>query len=141
MFDATVAGNLGKDAELRTAGSGQVLGFSVAATTGFGQREQTNWVNCSIWGKRGEALAQYLKKGTPVTVTGEITTREYEGKTYLEMNVYNVKLQGGRDNGAQQQQAAPSNQQNQQAAQPDHNVYEDDIPFANPLRGRIGLMI
>lgn len=125
MFDATVAGNLGKDAELRTAGEGQVLGFSVAATTGFGQREQTNWVNCSIWGKRGEVLAQYLKKGTPVTVTGEITTREYEGKTYLEMNVYNVKLQGGRDSGAQQQNAPAQSQQSASAV----DGFDSDIPF------------
>ena len=129
MFDATVAGNLGKDAELRTAGSGQVLSFSVAATTGFGQREQTNWVNCSIWGKRGEALAQYLKKGTPVTVTGEITTREYEGKTYIEMNVYNVKLQGrSNDSGGN----APAQQRQQKqpapAAEQDDN-YDESIPF------------
>ena len=129
MFDATVAGNLGKDAELRTAGSGQVLSFSVAATTGFGQREQTNWVNCSIWGKRGEALAQYLKKGTPVTVTGEITTREYEGKTYIEMNVYNVKLQGRANNSGGN---APAQQQPQKQPAPaagQSDTYDDDIPF------------
>lgn len=131
MFDATVAGNLGRDAELRQAGSNQVLGFSVAATTGFGQREQTNWVNCSIWGKRGEALAQYLTKGTPVTVTGEITTREYEGKTYLELNVYNVKLQGRASGaGGQQGSATPADPAATVPQYDESEPFDDsDIPF------------
>ena len=57
-------GRLGRDAELRTTQSGEkVLGFAVANDVGFGERKQTLWADCSLWGRRAEALAQYLTKG------------------------------------------------------------------------------
>lgn len=127
MLYATAAGNLGKDAELRQAGGSSVLNFSIATISGYGDRKQTNWVNCAVWGKRAEALAQYLKKGDKVTAVGELSTRLHDGKTYLEMNVSEVILQGG-----QQQQQAPTHQpQNTQpaAAHPMDVDADEDIPF------------
>jgi single-stranded DNA-binding protein len=35
------------------------------------------WIDCALWGKRAEALAQYLVKGTPVTVCGDVDIRTY----------------------------------------------------------------
>lgn len=137
MIIVTLAGNLGRDAELKAVGDSSVLSFNVAAKSGYGQREQTLWVSCALWGKRGETLAQYLTKGSQVTVIGELSTREYDGKTYLECRVSEVKLQGG--GGAQQvpQQNAPHqqapqshvHQSQQQAPQAGFNQHDDDIPF------------
>lgn len=127
MIIATVAGNVGKDAELRDAGGTSVLGFSVAGTAGWGDREQTLWFNCSIWGKRGESLAQYIKKGTRVTVNGELSQREYEGKQYLELRVEHIKLQDAKASG-QQAPAAPAAQR-APAAPAVADSYDDDIPF------------
>lgn len=111
MISITVAGRLGKDSELRQAGSSQVLSFSVAGDTGFGDRKQSHWFNCSLWGNQGVALQQYLKKGQQVTVIGEYSEREYDGKQYKELRVNQIELQGGRSDGQQQNNNGYNNQQ------------------------------
>ncbi len=95
MKTITIAGNLGRDAELRNAGQSQVLGFAVAVEHRDGQNKSTIWFDCSLWGKRGEALAQYLTKGTKVAVSGDLSMREHNGKTYLQVRADQVSLLGG----------------------------------------------
>ena len=142
MIEVIVAGNLTKDAELRQAGNSQVCGFSVAADTGFGDKKQTLFFSCSLWGNQGAALAQYLKKGNPVTVIGEMSEREYDGKQYKEIRVNSIKLQGGRNDNQQnnqgynnQQSAQPPQQgfNNQMSQSPrttmNNAVIDDDCPF------------
>lgn len=117
-------GNLGKDARMGSAGGTSVCNFSVAVRSGFGQNEQTLWVDCALWGKRAEGqLPGYLTKGKKVAVSGELGTREHEGKTYLTCQVNDVTLCGGGDGGqggAQQQPSHPA------APAP---VDQDDVPF------------
>tara|TARA_R110000787_G_scaffold193035_6_gene304604 strand:- start:560 stop:934 length:375 start_codon:yes stop_codon:yes gene_type:complete len=93
-------GNIGKDAELRNTNSGTaILNFAVPVKSGYGERESTTWVNCSLFGKRAESLQRYLVKGTPVAVNGELSLRKYpkndgsEG-TSLEVNVNDVTMMG-----------------------------------------------
>lgn len=139
MINVTVAGRLGKDAETRQAGNSSVTGFSVAGDTGFGDRRQSHWFNCSLWGKRGEAMQQYLRKGQEVVVIGEYSEREYNGKQYKELNVLDVKLMGGQQQNQQQsnpqQRQAPqqqfNNQMNQQPQRQtmDNAVVDEEIPF------------
>ena len=80
-------GRLGKDAETREAGSTTVTSFSIANNVGFGDKKQTMWYDCSLWGKQGERMAQYLKKGTMVFVSGEFSEREYKDKIYKQLEV------------------------------------------------------
>lgn len=117
----TASGNIGRDAEVRNAGGTSVAGFSLAVKSGYGDKAQTVWVDCSIWGKQAESgLVQYLKKGQFVVVTGELGTREHEGKTYVTLRVNNVTLGGKQDaqktaQGQQQQgYQQPQQQQRQQ---------------------------
>ena len=113
-----IAGRLGKDAALRRTQDGTaVLGFSVAVDDGYGQNKSTMWFDCSVWGKRAEALAQYLTKGTAVAVSGEFGTREHEGRTYLTVRVDNVAMQGG----GQQRDAG--------ATEPASQELDDEIPY------------
>ena len=98
----TIAGRLGKDAETRNTQAGdQVTGFTVAVDEGFGDKKRTLWFDCSFWGRRGAAVAQYLTKGSSVTVSGELSTREYEGKTYLTVRAHDLTLQGGNSQSGQ----------------------------------------
>lgn len=101
MIHGSFAGNVGRDAEVRNAGGTPVCGFSVAVTMGFGDKQTTQWVNCSLWGKRAESVAQYLTKGKQVTVWGQLSLRSYEGKsgpaTSLECRVDELKLHKGAD--------------------------------------------
>ena len=119
MINVTVAGRLGKDAELRQAGNSQVCSFSVAGDTGFGERKQSHWFNCSLWGNQGAALQQYLLKGQQVTVIGEFSEREHNGKYYKELRVNNIELQGSKgDNQNNQQGYQQQPSQNNQAPNP-----------------------
>lgn len=95
MIYGTVIGNLGGAAETKTISTGKlVTNFSIAAKNGR-DKDATVWVRCALWGARGEKVAQYLEKGTRVTVMGVITTREHNGKTYVECDVQELALQGG----------------------------------------------
>jgi single-strand DNA-binding protein len=101
MIVLTATGRVGKDAELRSTNSGEkILSFSVGSDMGFGQNKTTIWLDCSIWGKRGESLAPYILKGASVTVIGEFGQRSYQNKqgetvTATTIKVLEVALQGG----------------------------------------------
>lgn len=131
-------GRIGKDAITRFTGSGDpVTGFTVAVDSGFGDKKQTIWMDCSAWGKRWEGVAPYLVKGSQVFVQGELGTREHEGKTYLTIRVADLKLVGGKKDGdapAQRQerqapQRTPPPSRDSSYGEPD----DSDIPFA-PFR-------
>ena len=103
----TFTGRLGADGELRTTQSGEkVLGFRVANDVGFGERKTTQWVDCSIWGRRAEALAPHLTKGKQVVVSGEVTLREYEKRdgtrgAGLSVRVNEIDFTGGAREGGE----------------------------------------
>ena len=94
MLNITAHGNLGKDPELKDLGGNQVANFSIAVRTG---KDETTWINCTVWGKRAEVVMQYLHKGDKVTVAGSGKVRTYqakdgtEGKS-LELNVSDFTL-------------------------------------------------
>ena len=119
-----VSGNIGKDAVVRKAGEQSVAGFSLAMKSGYGEKAQTIWLDCSLWGKQAESgLVQYLKKGQFVVLSGELGTREHEGKTYLTLRVNDVTL-GGKSEQSNQQ---PQQQPQRQAQQPQHG-YQQPMP-------------
>lgn len=130
----TVLGNLGRDAEVKSIGGSSVANFSVAMTTGFGDRKQTIWLDCALWGKQAESgLINYLKKGQQVSVSGEMGTREHNGKTYITLRVNQISLAGGSQGQGQgqepqQMQAAPQQQGNYSSA-PNMGDMDDSIPF------------
>lgn len=123
MKSLTIAGRLTKDAVTREAGSDKVTGFSVAVDERSNKEKSTLFFDCSMWGKRGETLAQYLTKGSSVTVAGDLGTREYEGKTYLTLRVNDVTLQGGKPSA----DASQSSDYNKTAS-PDY-MDDKDLPF------------
>lgn len=129
----TFTGRMGGNAELRTTPAGKsVCQFSVAVDSGFGDKKATNWVRCTLWEKRGEALAPYLLKGDMVSVSGELRLHEYEIKgekrASLEVNVREVTLCGGsaKPNNALDN-AIPANA----VSQPEIGFDDLDIPFSN----------
>jgi single-strand DNA-binding protein len=125
MKNITIAGRITKDAELRNTNAGdKVTGFSVAVDDRSAKEASTIFFECTLWGNRGDKLAQYLTKGSSVTVTGDLTKREYEGKTYLGVRVDNLTLQGGKHGGGEGSASdKPSNK-----ARESYDL-NDDIPF------------
>lgn len=141
-------GNLGRDPEVRYLPSGEaVANISVACTekwkdknTGE-QKEQTEWVKVSFFGKLAEIAGQYLKKGGQVYIEGALRTRKYTDKDGVEkyateIRADTMKMLGGRDSGQgehsappAQRQAAPQRQQAPAAAGSGFDDMDSDIPF------------
>lgn len=68
--------------------------FTLAARTG---KEETTWINCSVWGTRAQTVIQYLKKGSKITVAGQgkmksYTTKDGDEKQSLNLNVTDFTL-------------------------------------------------
>jgi len=104
LSSITIAGHLGRDAELKNVGDSQVCSFSVAVTKRRKGNESTAWYACQLWGTRGERLAEHLTKGKAVIVVGELVPREYKGKkdemrTSLDINVQTIEFAGGSSAG------------------------------------------
>lgn len=84
---AIITGNLTRDPELRNTPNGaSVCSFSVAVNRVYRdsngeQREDVSFIDCSAWGRLGEMISQYAKKGTGVLVSGRLDQRSWEDKT------------------------------------------------------------
>jgi single-strand DNA-binding protein len=122
-----ITGSLPRDCETKRTQTGTAITeFTVPYDVGFGDRKQTVWAKCSLFGKRAETLAQYLTKGTMVMVTGtalpEAWIKDGEAKCGLKVNVSDVELHGGK----------PS-QDRKQSAQGSYDAppsdMDDSIPF------------
>jgi single-strand DNA-binding protein len=124
----TVAGSLGKDAEIKYLANGDAIcNFSVADSQG--REKPTIWWNCGLYGKRAESLSKYLTKGQAVTVTGSVSEREWTDKDgnkrkSMDVRVSDVALQGGRKDAEPQQErsAAPK-------PAPAFDEDDSDLPF------------
>lgn len=113
-------GNLTRDIEMRTTPSGQtVANFSLAVSRSWkdqsGQtQDQTSFINCVAWGKPGEIIAQYVKKGDPLLVSGRLDQRSWDDKesgqkrSTVEVNVEDFNFIGGRSSDGGGNFSAPS---------------------------------
>lgn len=76
-----ITGRLTKDAEFKTLSSGKhMTEISCAVNTGFGQYKKTTYVKVSVWGDSLQKLVPYLKKGSLIATSGELTTNEWTSK-------------------------------------------------------------
>jgi single-strand DNA-binding protein len=135
------SGNLGSDAEVRYTPNGTaVLQFSVAMSSGYGDKKKTEWVRCSQWGKVAEStLKDYLKKGTAVFVTGEMSLNTYQAndntvRTSINLTCHSIDLISGKkqETNSAPPPKPPANKPPAQKGQPpnmDDVPYDDDIPF------------
>lgn len=128
---ATAVGNLGKDAEYKVSqdGKGRCT-FSVATTTGYGDNKVTTWVDVTRFGAGAEGLSKLLTKGTKVTAIGELSTREHNGKTYVQMRADHVILQGGKQGERQSgtDTAREYGYSRPQGPQPTSEYLDDELP-------------
>lgn len=131
----TFSGNLGKDAEQKfTQGGDSIVSFSVPVTSGFGQKEKTAWIKCDLFGKRGDSVLPFLKKGQLVAVSGEFSLDEWTGKegdkrVTAQVRVNDVQLMGRKDG---QSENVPAQKPANSAKPAKQDAFDDDsdqIPF------------
>ena len=82
-----ITGRLTKDCDIQYYESGKVKSkFTLAVDSYMNKEKFTSFINCEIWGKQAEYAGEYFKKGSLVSVFGELTSNEYNGKMYYSIN-------------------------------------------------------
>lgn len=91
-----IAGNLTRDPEtFNAAGSGTTVAKFGIAINEYSEhaedKKRTTFVDCVCFGKRGEALAKYLEKGSPIFIRGRLSFSTWKdkdsGATRTKLNV------------------------------------------------------
>lgn len=125
-----ISGNVGRDPELRETQSGmQVCRFSVCVNdrrkNGNEWEDVPNWVDVTFFGKRGEAIAKHVSKGTHVTIQGKLHESKWQAKDGQKRR--NLEVVGKEidwvSSGQRQQEPA------QEPTDDSAGVYDEDIPF------------
>lgn len=129
MNNWNFTGRLGRDAEVRFLPNGDAItSFSVAVDFGYGEKKGSIWPRCTMFGKRGEAVAPYLKKGTQVAISGELAQNKWTNKEgveqlSLEVRVNDLTLVGGKTG---EPNEAPAKTK---AASATPDDFDSDVPF------------
>jgi single-strand DNA-binding protein len=107
-----LTGNLTRDPELRSTGSGlSVCSLRIATNTRRKDQATGDWVDkanyfdVTVWGAQGENCARFLSKGRPVAIDGRLEWREWETqdghkRQAVEIVADSVQFLGGRDDSA-----------------------------------------
>lgn len=109
--NVTITGNLTRDPELRTTGSGtSVMQFSVAVNDRVKNSsgewvDRPNYIDCTMFGTRAESLSKLLRKGSKVGIVGKLhwSSWEQDGRKRSKVEVWpeTVELLTPKQNGAQ----------------------------------------
>ena len=128
-------GRLTKDPELRyTNNKTPVCSFTIAVNNGYGEKQQTDFINCLAWNKTAEFVTKYFAKGKMIIVIGRITTRSWEtqdGKRAYATEVVANEVNFGETKSSQlntHQTAAQQPMQDDDDFTP-LDEEDDDLPF------------
>jgi single-strand DNA-binding protein len=141
-------GNVGKDPEIRSTGSGtMVANFTLATSDRFQDaqgnwQDRTEWHNLVAFKRLAEIVRDYVKKGSKLYIEGKIQTRSWEDKDTkakryrTEIIVNDLSLLSARDDSGPYSRstgAAANEDQRPPAGQDDYaqstGISDDDIPF------------
>ena len=131
-------GNIGQSAELKyLPDSTPVAQFSFALQAGYGDKQVTTWLRCSIFGKRAETLTPMLTKGTRIGITGELTNRPYTDKQgvekySLELRVSDVTLLGSKSDAVHETRTSAKAEQSEKVTFMDgmnEEAFDQESPF------------
>ena len=142
--NVTLVGRLTKDIDLKYTSNGlAVAQFTLAVARDFANQngeKETDFINCVMWRKSAETLANYAKKGSLIGVVGRIQTRSYDNQqgqrvyvTEVNAERFNFLEKKAENTQANNQPSfsnpqASSNQQNPLGGQT-LTINADDLPF------------
>ena len=147
-----LVGNCTRDPEVRYTPKGTAvtdLGLAMNryySSDGGEKREETTFVDVTLWGRQAEVAAEYLKKGRPVYIEGRLQMDSWEDKnsgqkrSKLKVVGEQMQLLGSREGGGgggggfqQERESAPPQQESQETGGNDGAQFssgdDDDIPF------------
>lgn len=135
MNTVNILGRMVASPELRATQSGKyVTGFTIAVNDGWGDNQKTYYVDCVAWQKSAELIAQHFPKGARISITGKLTTRQYEDKAGNKRKSVEVLVQdfdfldSKKSDSSQQKHGSQSNDPFANDSKV-VDISDDDMPF------------
>lgn len=140
MNNITIVGRLTRDPETRTNNNGNSqTRFTVAVDRGKkkgGEDLGTDFIPVSFWGKQGEVIQQYFKKGSAIAVIGALRIENYTDKdgnkkTWTDIQGNHFEFVERKSTGGGGGESAPANNApaQQDAPSDSFSAADDDMPF------------
>jgi len=133
---AVLQGNLTKNAELLYAPNGTAIGkFTIAVNRKIKEKEETLFMDCTIFGKYAESMVKYLSKGRKITVNGYLRQENWvdnngNKRSKIVLIVDNIAFCSSNNNSnSENSQNSTSNTQESSTDYNSINIDEEDIPF------------
>lgn len=141
-----MVGNLTRDPELKyTSGGTALCKFGIATSRQFKRKngqggEEVCFITCVAWGKGGELITEYMRKGSQMLVEGRLTFSTWQGKddkkhSKHEISVENFTFLGrskGQSDSPPQTREQEESQEQPAAEQTSSSLpgdEEDEVPF------------
>lgn len=129
-----LVGHLGQDPEIKNASSGSAIANISLATseswknkTTGSKEEKTEWHRVVFFGKLAEIVGQYVKKGQQIYIEGRLQTRKWQDQSGQDRYTTEIVANEMQMVGGSQERASNSGAQSN--LQPEHDPFDDDIPF------------
>lgn len=139
MNKTILLGNLTRDPELRTTPTGKAVAqFAVAVNRrASSDREETLFMDCEAWEKRGEAIAKFFTKGRQILVEGHLRLEQWEDKngggkrSRVKLVVENFHFTGRKEDAERRTEDAgqPPVAGGLPPGVPAPRINDDDVPF------------
>ena len=141
LNSVNLCGRLTHDIDLRYTNSGKAVGsFSLAVNRNFKNSDgdyEADFINCTIWGKSAENLANFVSKGSLINVSGRLNTRNYDNKqgqkVYVtEVIVEQFDLLDSKNKGKKVNQTGSKNHQSKDPFANNGSaidITDDSLPF------------
>lgn len=126
MNKIVIHGHLGRDPELKTyknakGEDGKLVSFAVGVSRTTG--DETDWFDCTAFGKTAEVIDKFLRKGSEVIIEGAMESRKYEAKDGSKRTAWGIRVERFEFCGKKGDVGKPSQ------IHDSFEASEEDIPF------------
>ncbi|RDW15235.1 single-stranded DNA-binding protein [Oceanobacillus arenosus] len=124
-----LVGRLTRDPDLRYTPTGvAVANFNIAVNRPFSNQEgnrEADFINCVVWRRPAENLANYMKKGNLIGVDGRVQTRSYEGQDGKTVYVTEIVAESVQFLESKSSSSGDRGQNNTSGYRQDQNQYQN----------------
>lgn len=127
MNRVCLIGNLVKAPDLRyTQNNTPVASYTIAINNRHGEKQETDYINITTWGKRAEFVTKYFTKGQAIAITGRLKNKNYEDKNGIKHYSYEVVTEDIEFAGTKKEEIVI---EPKQEFQPNFDLNDDELPF------------
>lgn len=127
MNRVCLIGNLVKTPDLRyTQNNTPVASYTIAINNRHGEKQETDYINITTWGKRAEFVTKYFTKGQAIAITGRLKNKNYEDKNGIKHYSYEVVTEEIEFAGSKKEEIVI---EPKQEFQPNFDLNDESLPF------------